>query len=305
MIHFETETTSTTSNSSTNASKEANSKFSSKSSGRWTKEEHQKFVEGLRKFGKNWKQVEEYVGTRNGAQIRSHAQKFFNRLEREYNVKVNGGKAQNSKKKGKENFRKESEGSISTYNSSQDNVSDDGKSVDLTKEELSKIESTTSIPKVSHCEVETNEIPKVAEIPSIIPESTKNEVISQEQVKEMIKNVLIICQSQASNLNGDKPFFPSLLSHSFFDMMSKINKVDQKEAKIQYPRLSDLVAMPVAQRQFVSFEKKSVITTPKFTCSFRISSSLSQDQNIDKKLKTLRKPVILQDDFLRKKVKTC
>ncbi|KRX05677.1 Homeodomain protein [Pseudocohnilembus persalinus] len=53
--------------------------------GRWTREEHIRFVEGLSYFGKNWKLVEEYVGTRSGAQIRSHAQKFFNRLEREYN----------------------------------------------------------------------------------------------------------------------------------------------------------------------------------------------------------------------------
>lgn len=54
-----------------------------KSAGRWTKEEHQKFVEALKLFGKNWKQVEEHVGTRTGAQIRSHAQKFFLRLQRE------------------------------------------------------------------------------------------------------------------------------------------------------------------------------------------------------------------------------
>ena len=43
------------------------------SQGRWTKSEHQKFVEGLKIFGKNWKKVQEFVGTRNGTQIRSHA----------------------------------------------------------------------------------------------------------------------------------------------------------------------------------------------------------------------------------------
>ena len=40
------------------------------------------------KFGKNWKKVEEHIGTRSGAQIRSHAQKFFKRLEREYKKKA-------------------------------------------------------------------------------------------------------------------------------------------------------------------------------------------------------------------------
>lgn len=31
--------------------------------------------------------MEEHVGSRTGAQIRSHAQKFFNKLERDYNKK--------------------------------------------------------------------------------------------------------------------------------------------------------------------------------------------------------------------------
>jgi len=49
--------------------------------GRWTKEEHKKFVEALSKFGKNWKKVEEYVGTRSGTQVRSHAQKYFLKVD--------------------------------------------------------------------------------------------------------------------------------------------------------------------------------------------------------------------------------
>ncbi|CAK57863.1 unnamed protein product (macronuclear) [Paramecium tetraurelia] len=61
--------------------------------GRWIKEEHQRFVEALSLHGKNWKKVEEYVGTRSGAQIRSHAQKFFNRLEKEFNQQFNGLKS--------------------------------------------------------------------------------------------------------------------------------------------------------------------------------------------------------------------
>ena len=31
----------------------------------------------LQMYGKNWKKIEQLIGTRNGSQIRSHAQKFF------------------------------------------------------------------------------------------------------------------------------------------------------------------------------------------------------------------------------------
>lgn len=33
-------------------------------------------------YGKDWKKVEELVGTRSGSQVRSHAQKFFNKLRK-------------------------------------------------------------------------------------------------------------------------------------------------------------------------------------------------------------------------------
>lgn len=45
--------------------------------GRWTKQEKLRFTEAIEKYGKNWKKVGAYVGTRSATQIRSHAQKFF------------------------------------------------------------------------------------------------------------------------------------------------------------------------------------------------------------------------------------
>lgn len=45
--------------------------------GRWTDEEHRKFMEGIQLFGKDWKKVQQYVGTRTSAQSRSHAQKVL------------------------------------------------------------------------------------------------------------------------------------------------------------------------------------------------------------------------------------
>jgi len=49
--------------------------------GRWTVDEHVQFLQGLKKHGKNWKLVERHVPSRTGPQIRSHAQKFFKRIQ--------------------------------------------------------------------------------------------------------------------------------------------------------------------------------------------------------------------------------
>ena len=66
-------------------------KDKSKVPGRWSTEEHKKYLEGIESdltiiaielYGKNWKKVEEYIHTRTGAQIRSHAQKYFNKVNR-------------------------------------------------------------------------------------------------------------------------------------------------------------------------------------------------------------------------------
>lgn len=48
--------------------------------GRWTDEEHNRFMKGIELYGKDWKKVQQYVGTRSSAQSRSHAQKVFAKL---------------------------------------------------------------------------------------------------------------------------------------------------------------------------------------------------------------------------------
>lgn len=50
---------------------------------RWTEDEHNSFLEALKLYGRAWQRIEEHIGTKTAVQIRSHAQKFFTKLEKE------------------------------------------------------------------------------------------------------------------------------------------------------------------------------------------------------------------------------
>lgn len=49
--------------------------------GRWSQVEHDKFMRGLEKYGKNWSAIQRRIKTRTITQIRSHAQKVFAKMD--------------------------------------------------------------------------------------------------------------------------------------------------------------------------------------------------------------------------------
>ena len=50
--------------------------------GRWTRQEHEAFLQALRLYGKEWKKVAAKVKTRTVVQTRTHAQKYFQKLQK-------------------------------------------------------------------------------------------------------------------------------------------------------------------------------------------------------------------------------
>ncbi|KAJ7548638.1 hypothetical protein O6H91_07G020700 [Diphasiastrum complanatum] len=54
----------------------------SKSRESWTDQEHEKFLEALQLFDRDWKKIESFVGTKTVIQIRSHAQKYFLKVQK-------------------------------------------------------------------------------------------------------------------------------------------------------------------------------------------------------------------------------
>jgi len=81
--------------------------------GRWTKDEHEAFLSALQMYGKEWKKVAAKVKTRTVVQTRTHAQKYFQKLQKamesggtkddvghvEMGVAVEAKKASSTKKK--------------------------------------------------------------------------------------------------------------------------------------------------------------------------------------------------------------
>ncbi|KAL1214317.1 Protein REVEILLE 7 [Cardamine amara subsp. amara] len=50
---------------------------------KWTEEEHERFLEAIKLYGRGWRLIEEHIGSKTAVQIRSHAQKLFSKMAQE------------------------------------------------------------------------------------------------------------------------------------------------------------------------------------------------------------------------------
>ena len=57
--------------------------------GRWSDDEHKKFLKGIIEYGKKWKKIQNIIITRSSTQARSHAQKFFLKIKNDLKLKKN------------------------------------------------------------------------------------------------------------------------------------------------------------------------------------------------------------------------
>lgn len=67
-------------NSSGGGSGKRNSSEDNFKTGRWTRVEHDRFIQAFTAYDKDWRKVSEFVGTRSNIQCRTHAQKHFKGL---------------------------------------------------------------------------------------------------------------------------------------------------------------------------------------------------------------------------------
>ena len=194
--------------------------------GRWTEEEHSKFLKGILEYGNEWKMVQKVIKTRSSTQARSHAQKFFLKIKKI----IKNQKMQFNE----ENLLNYISNSIKNFNDGQPvteaqrkrllNViilnfqnfeKDESKSCDMVENWTKNISSQKEGDKSTFCEKDCNKN-IVSEKNNIIIENIENNYLKNnsdlENKKNVEENIIEFCNKKRKN-------------NSFTNKIFKINKV--------------------------------------------------------------------------------
>ena len=191
--------------------------------GRWSQKEHLLFIKGCLLFGNCWKEVQNYIQTRNCSQIRSHSQKYFYKLVKKYKDKI--GKKLNKEEinkivnktklsnkdmenaemhiltifKGNKEKNKENENDIKEINNIKENIINNNFNSNKKKKKImkplekEKIFEITKIPKEIKIQIKKNEINE-------IPDSNNE----NEKENEEINNISNEEEEYEENNNNEK-----------------------------------------------------------------------------------------------------
>ncbi|CDW80903.1 myb-like dna-binding shaqkyf class family protein [Stylonychia lemnae] len=158
--------------------------------GRWSNEEHDKFIDALRTYGKNWRMVFESLNSRSEQQIRSHAQKFFNKLKKRktckdldiYKVLESYNSRQKDRYSSKTQFDKiQALWSLKKHPISKDKLKQE-ELYQFKKNQLFDIKRE-KVPQMFSC---SNRISQVQEDPSIFSSSI-NKTLQQTRTKDLFE----------------------------------------------------------------------------------------------------------------------
>ena len=201
--------------------------------GRWSTEEHTKFIEGLVEFGKNWKDVQKYVGTRTTAQARSHAQKFLLKLKMIKNHNLNIDLTNNNIKnlsdvieeikRKNENNEDEKIFIINTLKSLSDTISYETseinkKRIKKTKFNLERKKTENEINEINTEKTELlNENKTISEKKELNEEKPKEIKILEETKKEMENNNINI----DNNINKSDVFEENIKNDDTINLIEK------------------------------------------------------------------------------------